>query len=66
MTPIIAYATEGRNSSVAVAIQSGGVVEIGVNGHVEASTQPYDMRLQRMPQGRIGHSGPLRAGILRT
>jgi len=40
MTPIIAYATEGRNSSVAVAIQSGGVVEIGVNGHVEASTQP--------------------------
>ena len=44
----IAYATEGRNSSVAIAIRSGGVVEIGVNGHVEASTQPYDMRLQRI------------------
>ncbi len=42
---------EGRNSSVAISRWSDGATEIDVNGHVEATTEPFDMKLQRM----VGH-----------
>jgi spermidine synthase len=47
----ILYTVEGRNSSVAIAKWSDGTVEVDVNGHVEATTAPFDMKLQRM----VGH-----------
>lgn len=47
----ILYTAEGRNSSVAVAIAQDGSLEVDVNGHVEATTEPFDMKLQRM----VGH-----------
>jgi spermidine synthase len=50
-TSDIIYTAEGRNSSVAISRWSDGAVGIDVNGHVEATTEPYDMKLQRM----IGH-----------
>jgi spermidine synthase len=42
---------EGRNSSAAIAQWSDGTIGLGVNGHVQASNIPYDMKLQRM----VGH-----------
>ena len=45
------YTIEGRNSSVAITRWNDGATEIDVNGHVEATTEPYDMKLQRM----VGH-----------
>jgi spermidine synthase len=45
------YTKEGRNSSVAITKWSDGAIEVDVNGHVEATTEPYDMKLQRM----VGH-----------
>jgi spermidine synthase len=45
------YTVEGRNSSVAISRASDGATEVDVNGHVEATTEPYDMKLQRM----VGH-----------
>ena len=45
------YTIEGRNSSVAITQWNDGAVEIDVNGHVEATTETYDMKLQRM----VGH-----------
>ncbi len=42
---------EGRNSSVAITQWNDGAIEIDVNGHVEATTEPFDMKLQRM----VGH-----------
>lgn len=47
----IIYTKEGRNSSVAITMWSDGATEVDVNGHVEATTEPYDMKLQRM----VGH-----------
>lgn len=47
----ILYAAEGRNSSVAISQWTNGATYVNVNGHVEATTEPYDMRLQRM----VGH-----------
>lgn len=47
----IIYTAEGRNSSLAVAYDQDGALEIDVNGHVEATNQPFDMKLQRM----VGH-----------
>ncbi len=47
----ILYTAEGRNSSVAITLGSDGATEVDVNGHVEATTEPYDMKLQRM----VGH-----------
>jgi spermidine synthase len=47
----ILYTKEGRNSSVAISLSGDGSVEVDVNGHVEATTELYDMRLQRM----VGH-----------
>jgi spermidine synthase len=47
----ILYTKEGRNSSVAISQWSDGAVYVNVNGHVEATTEIYDMKLQRM----VGH-----------
>lgn len=47
----ILYVAEGRNSSVAITRWSNGTVYVNVNGHVEATTEPFDMKLQRM----VGH-----------
>jgi spermidine synthase len=47
----ILYIKEGRNSSVAISKWGDGATEVDVNGHVEATTEPYDMKLQRM----VGH-----------
>ncbi len=47
----VLYTIEGRNSSVAISQSSDGATEVDVNGHVEATTEPYDMKLQRM----VGH-----------
>jgi spermidine synthase len=47
----VLYTVEGRNSSVAITRWNDGAVEIDVNGHVEATTESYDMKLQRM----VGH-----------
>jgi spermidine synthase len=45
------YVGEGRNSSVVVSQLDTGQIYFHVSGKVEASTEPYDMRLQRM----LGH-----------
>lgn len=42
---------EGRNSSIAITRWNDGATEVDVNGHVEATTEPFDMKLQRM----VGH-----------
>lgn len=47
----ILYVAEGRNSSVAISRWSNGTVYVNVNGHVEATTESFDMKLQRM----VGH-----------
>ena len=45
------YLGEGRNSSIVVSQLPGGQIYFHVSGKVEASTEPFDMRLQRM----LGH-----------
>jgi len=47
----ILYTGEGMNSSIAISEWNDGAVQFHVSGKVEASTEPYDMRLQRM----LGH-----------
>jgi spermidine synthase len=47
----ILYTQEGRNSSVAISQWNNGAIYVNVNGHVEATTEVYDMKLQRM----VGH-----------
>jgi spermidine synthase len=47
----IIHRKEGRNSSVVVTEWPNGTLELAVNGHVQATTAPYDMKLQRM----VGH-----------
>jgi len=47
----VLYTVEGRNSSVAITQWSDGAYEVDVNGHVEATTEAYDMKLQRT----VGH-----------
>jgi len=47
----VLYTAEGRNSSVAITRWSNGTIYVNVNGHVEATTEIYDMKLQRM----VGH-----------
>jgi spermidine synthase len=42
---------EGNNSSIAISKWDDGAVQFHVSGKVEASTESYDMRLQRM----LGH-----------
>jgi spermidine synthase len=47
----ILYWGEGINSSIAISQWDDGAVQFHVSGKVEASSEPYDMRLQRM----LGH-----------
>ena len=47
----VLYTVEGRNSSVAITQYGDGAIEVDVNGHVEATTELFDMKLQRM----VGH-----------
>jgi len=47
----ILFTGEGINSSIAISEWDDGAVQFHVSGKVEASTEPYDMRLQRM----LGH-----------
>jgi spermidine synthase len=47
----ILYTKEGRNSSVAISKWNNGAIYVNVNGHVEATTEIFDMKLQRM----VGH-----------
>ncbi len=47
----VLYTAEGMNSSVAITRWDDGATEVDVNGHVEATTEPFDMKLQRM----VGH-----------
>lgn len=47
----VLYTVEGRNSSVAITQWHDGAIEIDVNGHVEATNESFDMKLQRM----VGH-----------
>jgi spermidine synthase len=47
----ILYVKEGRNSPVAISRWNNGTVYVNVNGHVEATTEIFDMKLQRM----VGH-----------
>ena len=53
--PNILYVGEGRNSSIAVSEWPNGVRNFHVAGKVEASTEPKDMRLERM----LGHLSAL-------
>jgi spermidine synthase len=47
----ILYWGEGINSSIAISQWDDGALQFHVSGKVEASSEPYDMRLQRM----LGH-----------
>ena len=47
----VIYQGEGMNSSVAVTLLDSGVRNFHVSGKIEASSEPQDMRLQRM----LGH-----------
>jgi spermidine synthase len=51
----VLHTAEGINSSVAITQWNDGAIEVDVNGHVEATTEPYDMKLQRM----VGHLAAL-------
>ncbi len=51
----ILYTKEGRNSSVAISRWNNGAIYVNVNGHVEATTEIFDMKLQRM----VGHLAAL-------
>jgi spermidine synthase len=50
-TPNALYWGEGMNASIAVTEDQGGFRNFHVSGKVEASTEPQDMRLQRL----LGH-----------
>ena len=49
--PCALYVGEGVNASIAVTEESNGWRNFHVSGKVEASTEPQDMRLQRL----LGH-----------
>jgi spermidine synthase len=44
----VLYTAEGMNSSIAITQWNDGSIQFHVSGKVEASTQPADMRMQRM------------------
>jgi spermidine synthase len=54
------YSGEGINSSIAITRWDDGAVQFHVSGKVEASTESYDMRLQRMlgHMPALFHAGP--------
>src|SRR5258706_15395144 len=75
----ILYTAEGRNSSIAVSQWNDGALQFHVAGKVEASTEIYDMNLQRMlghlpglihPNPRsvlvVGFGGGITAGTFKT
>jgi spermidine synthase len=45
------YVGEGMNASIAITRWNDGALQFHVSGKVEASSEPYDMKLQRM----LGH-----------
>ena len=49
--PVALYVGEGVNASIAVTEEANGWRNFHVSGKVEASTEPQDMRLQRL----LGH-----------
>jgi spermidine synthase len=53
--PTALYVGEGMNASVAVTVLADGTRNFHVSGKIEASTEPQDMRLQRM----LGHISAL-------
>jgi len=54
-TSEILYVGEGLNSSIAISRYQDGAIQFHVSGKVEASTEMYDMRLQRT----LGHLAAL-------
>lgn len=58
----ILYSAEGRNTSIAISQWNDGALQFHVAGKVEASTESYDMRLQRM----LGHLPGLMHGNPRS
>lgn len=56
--PEFLQVAEGRSSSIAVSRQPSGYISFHVSGKVEASSEPQDMRLQRM----LGHISALAQG----
>lgn len=54
-TSEILYVGEGLNSSIAISRYQDGAIQFHVSGKVEASTELYDMRLQRS----LGHMAGL-------
>jgi spermidine synthase len=60
--PNLLYVDEGMNASVAVTEHAGGTRHFHVSGKTEASTEPHDMRLQRM----LGHFSALLHGAPRS
>jgi spermidine synthase len=54
-TSDILYTGEGLNSSIAISRYNDGAIQFHVSGKVEASTEVYDMRLQRS----LGHLAAL-------
>jgi spermidine synthase len=54
-TSEVLYVGEGMNSSIAVSLLDDGATFFHVSGKVEASTEPHDMRLQRL----LGHMSAL-------
>ena len=60
----VLYVAEGRNSSVAVTAWPNGTLYLNVNGHVEATSELYDMSLQRMVAHLPGIAHPAPKNIL--
>jgi spermidine synthase len=56
------YVGEGRDASIAVSETSDGVRFYHISGKTEASTEPYDMRVERM----LGHLPALLVPVPRT
>lgn len=56
----VVQVVEGRGSSAAISHWPNGVKYFSVNGHVQATTEIYDMRLQRLVAHLPGvlHKGP--------
>ncbi|HUB81318.1 MAG TPA: hypothetical protein VMB03_21105 [Bryobacteraceae bacterium] len=63
----VLYTGEGINSSIAITQwNSDGAIQFHVSGKVEASTEPYDMRLQRMlgDLPALFHHGPVHSVLI--
>ncbi len=66
----ILYTGEGRNASIAVSRWNDGALQFHVSGKVEASTETFDMKLQRMlgdmPALLLGAGGTGQPGLQRA